>query len=192
MPNHRYLLKGVMVMKIKTNIAAAGEGKISSRAFSGYASVFSLTDLSGDIIEPGAFSASLRRSGSIRMLWQHQADNPIGIWTKISEDQRGLYVEGVLTQGVMRADEAWQLIANGALDGLSIGFRTKRSKKAASNGKRHILEADLWEISLVTFPMLPQARVTAIQSKNRSEMPERATAEIIRQAAFRLQENTHY
>lgn len=170
-------------MKIKTDCEAGGA------IFSGYASLFSLTDLSGDIIEPGAFGASLRRGGSIRMLWQHQADNPIGIWTKITEDQRGLYVEGQLAKGVTRADEAWQLISKGALDGLSIGFRTIRSKKASGTGKRHILEADLWEISLVTFPMLPQARVNTITTKNDHEL---SSAQIIRQAASRLQITTRF
>lgn len=174
-------------MKIKTQL---DDGQL---ILSGYASLFSLTDLSGDIIEPGAFGASLRRGGSVRMLWQHQADNPIGSWTKVSEDHRGLYVEGQLTKGVARADEAWQLISNGALDGLSIGFRTIRSKKASGpntgTGKRHILEADLWEISLVTFPMLPQARVSGIGTKNQSEF---SSAQIIRQAASRLQVNTRF
>ncbi len=154
--------------------------------FSGYASLFSLTDLSGDIIERGAFAASLKRGGTVRMLWQHQADNPIGIWTKIMEDQRGLYVEGQLAEGVARADEAWRLLSEGALDGLSIGFRAVRSKKATATGQRHILEAELWEISLVTFPMLPQARVTAVQHKQHDE---NSTARIIRQAAFQLHSN---
>ncbi|RBO98716.1 HK97 family phage prohead protease [Pseudochrobactrum asaccharolyticum] len=154
--------------------------------FSGYASLFSLTDLSGDIIERGAFAASLKRGGTVRMLWQHQADNPIGIWTKIMEDQRGLYVEGQLAEGVARADEAWRLLSEGALDGLSIGFWAVRSKKATATGQRHILEAELWEISLVTFPMLPQARVTAVQHKQHDE---NSTARIIRQATFQLHSN---
>lgn len=151
-------------------------------SFSGYASLFSVTDLSGDIIEAGAFKASLRRRNPVRMLWQHQADNPIGLWTLIEEDHRGLYVEGQLTAGVARAEEAWQLIVNGAVDGLSIGFRSLRSKKSAT-GKRHILEADLWEISLVTFPMLPQARV---QTVNQHKQADSDCASMIRQAAARL------
>ena len=157
--------------------------------FSGYASLFSLTDLSGDIIERGAFTKSLQRGAGVPMLWQHQADNPIGIWTKITEDQRGLYVEGQLTQGVTRADEAWRLISEGALDGLSIGFRAIRSKKSASTGRRHILEAELWEISLVTFPMLPQARVYPVQSKNHDDM---SSAQIIRHAAASLKAQTSF
>lgn len=154
-----------------------------SLRFGGYASLFSLTDLSGDIIERGAFSASLKRGQPVRMLWQHQADKPIGIWTRIMEDQHGLFVEGQLAEGVTRAGEAWKLLLNGALDGLSIGFRALRSKKAAT-GRRHILEAELWEISLVTFPMLPQARITTLQHK---QQDENSLARIIRQAAFHLQ-----
>ncbi|WOC15223.1 HK97 family phage prohead protease [Pseudochrobactrum sp. MP213Fo] len=166
-----------------------------ARTFSGYASLFALTDLSGDIIEPGAFSASLKRYANIPMLWQHQADNPIGVWVKITLDQHGLYVEGQLAQGVKRADEAWQLMTAGALDGLSIGFRTMRSKKTAGN--RHILEADLWEISLVTFPMMPHARVNRLNKaaqinaaqhlKNHTAI---SAARIIRHAAARLRLST--
>lgn len=176
-----------MIIKNSHSVPAGKEAL--PLTFSGYASLFSLADLSGDTIERGAFSASLRRGGTVRMLWQHQADNPIGVWTKIREDHHGLYVEGQLTRGVVRADEAWQLISKGALDGLSIGFRTIRSKKMSGSGRRYILEADLWEISLVTFPMLPQARISVVQHKQDDAS---STVHIIRQAAFRLHTNIHY
>lgn len=174
------MIRGLIRMSIKTNHATGKSAGARPLTFSGYASLFSLTDLGGDIIERGAFANSLRRGTIVRMLWQHQADNPIGIWTKIAEDHRGLYVEGVLSAGVARAEEAWRLICAGALDGLSIGFRAVRSQKSAVTGKRHILEADLWEISLVTFPMLPQARV---QNNHPVACDDRKTAQIIRQAA---------
>ena len=167
-------------MNIKSGHLSVVNSDVQALTFSGYASLFSLADLGGDIVERGAFAASLRRGSTVRMLWQHQADNPIGIWTKITEDQHGLYVEGQLACGVARAEEAWRLIESGALDGLSIGFRALRSKKSAATGKRHILEADLWEVSLVTFPMLPQARVTAVQHKNQDAV---ISAHIIRRAA---------
>ncbi|MBV2142640.1 HK97 family phage prohead protease [Falsochrobactrum sp. TDYN1] len=136
-------------------------------SFGGYASVFGLPDLGNDVIEPGAFARALRerKASGVRMLWQHDATEPIGIWTAIREDARGLYVEGRLAKGVARAREALELMRSGGLDGLSIGFRTVRARKDARTGLRHILEADLWEISVVTFPMLPQARVSTVKAQ---------------------------
>lgn len=134
-------------------------------SFCGYASVFGEVDLGKDIIEKGAFRRSLveRGSGGIRMLYQHDPREPIGTWKLIREDERGLYVEGVLAPGVSRAKEVHALMKSGALDGLSIGFQTVRSGKADGLGVRRILEADLWEISVVTFPMLPTARVSNVK-----------------------------
>ena len=135
-------------------------------SFSGYASVFGLPDLGNDVIEKGAFAKSLasRKSSGVRMLWQHDAAEPIGVWTDIREDARGLYVEGRLAKGVARAREALELMRAGGLDGLSIGFRTVKARKDARTGLRHITEADLWEISVVTFPMLPQARINNLKA----------------------------
>lgn len=139
--------------------------------FSGYASVFGEVDLGRDVIERGAFRRSIEERGAagIRMLYQHDPAEPIGAWRTIREDERGLYVEGVLAPGVARSREVHSLMKTGALDGLSIGFRTirsgkeGRSGKAARSGVRRILEADLWEISVVTFPMLPSARVSDVK-----------------------------
>ncbi len=94
------------------------------------------------------------------MLWQHDPNQPIGTWTEVREDKRGLYVEGKLAKGVAKASEVLELMRSGAIDGLSIGFKTIKAK-ADGGGIRHIHEADLWEISVVTFPMLPSARVRA-------------------------------
>jgi HK97 family phage prohead protease len=137
-----------------------GEGR-----FSGYASVFGEIDLGKDAIEPGAFAHSLARrgAGGVRMLFQHDPAEPLGTWKTIREDARGLYVEGVLAPGVERAREVHQLMKNGALDGLSIGFQTVKAK-TDKGGVRRILEADLWEISIVTFPMLPSARVSNVKN----------------------------
>jgi HK97 family phage prohead protease len=133
--------------------------------FSGYASVFGEVDLGKDRIERGAFLSSLtaRGAGGVRMLYQHDPNEPIGAWKTIREDGRGLYVEGFLSPGVGRAREVLALMKSGALDGLSIGFRTVRARTDAKTGVRRILEADLWEISVVTFPMLPSARVSDIK-----------------------------
>lgn len=134
-------------------------------SFSGYASLFGEVDLGKDVIERGAFQNSLVERGAkgVRMLYQHDPNEPIGAWTTIREDQRGLYVEGQLAPGVARAREVHALLKTGALDGLSIGFRTVRARNDARGGVRRILEADLWEISVVTFPMLPSARISNVK-----------------------------
>ncbi len=142
--------------------------------FAGYASVFGAVDLGKDVVEPGAFARSLRRRtvSGIRMLYQHDPAQPIGVWTDICEDRRGLFVRGKLTPGVRRAREVLALLRSGALDGLSIGFRAARTRRDPASGIRRIVEADLWEISVVTFPMQPAARVETVKSgrlKNTSE-----------------------
>ncbi|KAB2746761.1 HK97 family phage prohead protease [Brucella anthropi] len=154
-------------MRLETKQAAlAIEDVELDGSFSGYASVFGLPDLGNDVIERGAFARSLAKGGvsGVRMLWQHDASEPIGVWTAIREDARGLYVEGRLAKGVARARDALELMRGGGLDGLSIGFRTVKARKDARTGLRHIIEADLWEISVVTFPMLPQARVSSVKA----------------------------
>lgn len=151
-------------------------------AFSGYASLFGKVDLSRDAVEPGAFLRSLRRRGpeSVRMLFQHDPNQPIGRWMTIREDARGLYVRGRLTPGVARSREVLALMRSGALDGLSIGFRTVRARKDAGTGVRRILEADLWEISVVTFPMLPDARIDRVKGTGPAGMT-RVRRDIVRQ-----------
>jgi Escherichia/Staphylococcus phage prohead protease len=160
----------------------AGEGR-----FSGYASVFGAVDLGRDAVIRGAFAASLAKKGpgGIRMLFQHNPDEPIGRWTAIREDARGLYVEGRISTGVARGREVLALLKGGGLDGLSIGFKTVRARTEAGTGIRRILEADLWEISVVTFPMLPEARVTAVKAASNKTT---TLAETIRRATRQLQQ----
>lgn len=136
--------------------------------FRGYASLFGRVDLGRDRVLPGAFSKSLRRRGpaGVRMLYQHDPTEVIGHWRSIREDAAGLYVEGVLSPDVARAREVRSLMKSGALDGLSIGFHTVRARKDAGTGVREIVEADLWEVSVVTFPMLPDARVSEVKRMN--------------------------
>jgi len=133
--------------------------------FSGYASVFDAVDQGGDVVAPGAFAASLsgRPASDVKMLFQHDPDQPIGVWTRIEEDARGLHVEGRITRSTAKGAEVLELMRDGALDGLSIGFRTKKASKDAGSGVRRILEADLWEISVVTFPLLMAARIDTVK-----------------------------
>lgn len=141
--------------------------------FSGYASLFGRVDLGKDIVERGAFAKSLRTrgAGGIRMLFQHDPNEPIGVWTEIREDDRGLFVRGRLTTDVARARDVLNLMRGGALDGLSIGFRAVKARNDSASGVRRILEADLWEISVVTFPMLPGARIDSIKGRARRRLP---------------------
>lgn len=133
--------------------------------FSGYASLFGKVDLARDMVEPGAFARALRLRGiaGVRMLYQHDPAQPIGTWLELREDERGLFVRGRLARGVARAGEVLELMRSGALDGLSIGFRTVKARRDTKAGVRRIVEADLWEISVVTFPMLPGARIESVK-----------------------------
>ena len=133
--------------------------------FEGYASLFGVADLGRDVVLPGAFADSLRARGAsgVKLLWQHEAGQPIGHWESLAEDARGLKVKGRLNLDVARAREVLSLMREGAVDGLSIGFRTERATTDKKTGLRSLAKIDLWEISVVTFPMLPQARVSAVK-----------------------------
>lgn len=130
----------------------------------GYASVFGVADQGGDVVEPGAYAVSLAALAAagrrVKFLWQHDPAQPIGVWEEVAEDARGLYVRGRLLPEVAKGREAAALLAAGAVDGLSIGYRTRRAAKGEGGG-RLLRELELWEVSLVTFPMLPEARVAA-------------------------------
>ncbi len=133
--------------------------------FEGYASLFNVADLGRDMVMPGAFAASLalRGAAGIRLLWQHDPGQPIGRWLQIEEDRRGLRVRGKLNLAVERARDIHALMREGAVDGLSIGFRVERARAERPTGLRRLEKLDLWEISVVTFPMLPGARVETVK-----------------------------
>ncbi|MFK7793283.1 MAG: HK97 family phage prohead protease [Devosiaceae bacterium] len=155
-----------MLQRASPQVSDQGLAETGASAFrfSGYASLFNLPDLSGDKVLMGAFHRSLRARGAagIRMLWNHDPAEPIGVWTSINEDPYGLRVEGRLTCNVARSAGLAALISDGALDGLSIGFHTIRSDRPRGTKGRRLIEVDLWEISLVAFPMQPGARVDRI------------------------------
>jgi HK97 family phage prohead protease len=130
----------------------------------GYASLFGKTDQGGDIVQKGAYAASLKRlaarQGRVKMLWQHDPGQPIGVWDEVREDATGLWVKGRILTEVERGREVAALVQAGTIDGLSIGYRTVRAERDGK-GQRVLSELELWEVSLVTFPMLPEARVAA-------------------------------
>ena len=124
----------------------------------GYASLWGVADLNGDVVARGAFGDSLARTGAggVRMLHQHEARAVVGVWDAMVEDERGLRVRGRIQDWSADARFAGALSRAGALDGLSIGFR---AAKARRDGRLRVLsQVELWEVSLVTFPMLRAAR----------------------------------
>lgn len=150
-------------LEIKLTGDGAADGQIS-----GYGSVFGLVDRGGDIVEAGAFKASLaawrKKNALPPMLWQHDPYAPIGVWTDLAEDEKGLKVTGQLVLDVPAAAQARALIQAGAVKGLSIGYRTLDYEIERTTGVRRLKKLDLWEISLVTFPMLPEALISAVKS----------------------------
>ena len=167
MQAHLDLPPGVEVKRAASDITSVAP----SGLFEGYASLFGIVDAGRDEVVPGAFAASLQKRGAagVKMLWQHRAAEPIGQWTAIEEDRRGLRVTGRLNLAVARAREVLALMRERAVDGLSIGFKAGRSAIDRKTGIRRLYAVDLWEISVVTFPMLPQARITAVKQAGDDE-----------------------
>jgi HK97 family phage prohead protease len=166
---------------VLTAVATSGDAV----TVAGYASLFGIRDRGGDVVMPGAYTAALARQAArgerVRMLWQHDQAQPIGIWDEVAEDARGLRVKGRILTDVARGREAAALVAAGALDGLSIGFRTTKAEPLPGGGRR-LVELELWEVSLVTFPMLPEARLAAKAAGGRAA----AIAAVIERAAAAL------
>jgi HK97 family phage prohead protease len=121
---------------------------------SGYASTFGQLDEQGEIVDYGAYTTTIeqhRKAGtSPIMLFSHNMDKPIGVWTALMQDSHGLRVTGTILSSVRKGREAISLLEAKAVNGLSVGFRCKKDARIA--GVRHIMAADLWEISLCAFP----------------------------------------
>lgn len=136
--------------------------------FEGYASVFNVTDSTNDMIMPGAFRESLdlfrKEMRMPPLLWQHDTTEPIGVWREMYEDAHGLFVKGELfVSDIALAKEAYKLLKENVVTGLSIGYRTKQSHLDKKTGVRVLTQLDLLEVSLVTFPANEQARVTGVK-----------------------------
>lgn len=140
----------------------AGLRVTEGQVVAGYASLFGKRDQGGDVVLPGAYQASLKALAAggraVKMLWQHDPAQPIGVWDEVREDATGLWVKGRILMEVEKGREAAALLTAGAIDGLSIGYRTVRAERDGK-GQRLLSELELWEVSLVTFPMLQDARV---------------------------------
>lgn len=137
--------------------------------FSGYASTFGNVDNGNDIVAKGAFTKSLaeRPANKIKLLSQHKTDEPIGVFTEVFEDSKGLFVKGQLALGTQKGRETYELMKMGAIDGMSIGFRANPEKQTYNESKRTrtLNEVQLLEISLVTFPMNERATVQSIKGE---------------------------
>lgn len=141
---------------------------IENRTFMGYASTFGNVDEVGDVIEKGAFKKSIRERGpkgsnQIKVLWQH--NEPLGIPLEMYEDEKGLYVEGRVSKTRL-GDEALELMKDGVVDKMSIGFSVPKGKMMwdDQNNTRKIKEVKLFEFSPVTFPANEQASITGMKS----------------------------
>jgi len=132
--------------------------------FEGYLSVFGNVDQGMDIVERGAFAKSIGSGRKVKLLWQHDPLQPIGVWDELQEDQRGLYGKGRLSKDVEKGREAMALLRMGAMDGISIGYRTVQATEEGGGRIRKLIEVDLFEASLVTFPMNELATVTDVKS----------------------------
>jgi HK97 family phage prohead protease len=141
-------------------LSLAADGTIQ-----GYASLFGAIDQARDMVMPGAFRETLAQRGlrKIPMLFQHDPSEPVGVWLELREDLRGLWARGRLIPDVNRARELLALLRSGAVDGLSIGYRTQRGVIEPRTRVRKLYQVDLWEISIVTFPLLDGARVDAVK-----------------------------
>lgn len=127
--------------------------------FAGYAAVFDRPDRGGDVVRAGAFARALKRAAkAVPLLWQHDPGRPVGTIEYLKEDRRGLRVIGRLSESAA-GREAAALLGDGALSGLSFGYRVR---EAQGEAPRELIDLDLVEISLVTLPMQPKARVHAL------------------------------
>lgn len=179
--------------------SAAGGRQVRSYAFEikavsddgtieGYGSVFGVRDNYDDVVAAGAFAASLKAHKSAStmpaMLWQHDANEPIGVWTEMVEDATGLRIKGQLALDTTRGKEAHALLKLRALNGLSIGFISKQWAYDRETDVRTLTEIDLWEVSLVTFPANEKARVTDVKAAAADLAAPKDAERILRDAGF--------
>lgn len=153
--------------------------------FTGHAVIFDERNAHNEMVQRGAFKRSLaeHKAAGTRplMLWSHNQSEIIGVWTSISEDATGLAVSGKIVTSTTRGREAYDLLRAGALNGLSIGFRSRGDKRAA-NGVRILTDIDLAEISIVGLPSAGRARITSVRSFGRSNESVAAFVESCRKA----------
>jgi len=133
----------------------------------GYASVFGVVDLHGDLVSPGAYDRSIaswqKKGYQPPILWQHEQNNPIGAIHALREDSTGLWFEGQLAMRTRQGAEAHELLSMKSIGGLSIGYVVPGHGSESHNGIRYLNEIDLQEISVVTRPSNAAARVVELK-----------------------------
>lgn len=162
---------------VEAELKAVGENE-----FEGYGSVFGNVDQGGDVIEPGAFGNLGSRK--VRMLRDHDPAKVIGAWTSIEVDGRGLRLKGRFAATPL-GQETRELVRMGAMDGLSIGYRTQDADRRA-DGARALKRIDLWEVSVVTFPMNEAAQIDAVKAMAEGDAAplKRVVERSLREAGF--------
>ena len=182
---------GRQVRAFALQIKATGD----DGSIEGYGSVFGERDSYDDVIAVGAFVESLKAhkaaSTMPAMLWQHDGSKPIGIWTEMLEDSKGLRIKGQLALETTLGKEAHALLKMGALNGLSIGFISKQWGYDRDTDVRTLTEVDLWEVSLVTFPANGKARVTNVKAADDLAAPKDAERHL-RDAGFSKSDATAF
>ncbi|AWM37033.1 Caudovirus prohead protease [Gemmata obscuriglobus] len=157
-----------------------------TRTIEGFGSVFNNLDSYSDIVMPGAFTKSIAKRKPV-MLWQHNSDQPIGVWDVMEEQKKGLYVKGRILDTALGGD-AYKLVKAGAISGLSIGYSAKKWETDSEKGIRKLTEVELYEISMVTFPANEKAQITRVKSDDGTLIDERAFEEFLRDAGFSRKE----
>jgi len=158
------LLKKSVALEVKAADDATG-------TIEGYGSVFGVQDSYGDIVEKGAFAETLKSGRKVRMLYQHRADKPLGVWDEMSEDDTGLKARGRINMDSTLGRDVYGAIRMGAIEGLSIGFRIPKGGAEWDHETdiRLIKSVELWELSVVTFPANEAAMIDAIKAAHSLE-----------------------
>ncbi len=156
-------------MALKTYQFKVNAFDVQTGEIEGYANTFNFKDYANDITMPGAFTNSLKahkaNGTNIKMLWQHNTEEPIGLWTEAFEDEKGLYLKGHLILGIQKANEVALLLNAGAIDGLSIGYTVINEEYSYKEDANLLLEVDVHECSAVLFPCNSQSRIESVKSK---------------------------
>lgn len=155
--------KDIEFFNFNTILSVRGEGE--EYIFEGYAVTWDSIDSYDTTFRAGAFKKTISERGDrIKVLWNHNSDEPIGKIIEIREDKKGLFVRGKLTEGVNKADDVYKNLKAGVIDTLSFGFMPLQSKKG-DNGIRQITEVKLYEVSPVTFEANPTAQITDVREE---------------------------
>lgn len=170
MPNHVWGRKDALAdLETKfTTLELKADGESDEYlTVTGYGSVFGVKDSGNDMVMPGAFRETIASGRKPKMLWQHDPNHPIGTWDELREDEKGLFMRGRISKKAAKGAEVAELVKMGAIEGLSIGYRTQEYEmdvRSSEDRVRKLIKLQLWETSVVTFPMNELANIYAMKS----------------------------